>query len=251
MCTLVLLHRPDADWPLIVGANRDEQYGRTWEPPAAHWPERPEVVGGLDELGEGSWFGMNRYGLVAAVANRAGTLGPQAGRRSRGELVLEALEHADAEHAAQALADLEPRAYRAFNLFVGGPTAAYWVAHREDGSEHIEVNDMPAGVHLLTSGELDDPDDLRIARYRPRFEQAAVPDPEAGDWGEWETLLADTDPGDGPAEAAMNFAVNGFGTVCSHLAAVPRYPGHGPDPVFRFAPGAPHRVTYANIPVVR
>jgi len=251
MCTLIALYRPDHDWPLLVGANRDEQYGRAWEPPAAHWPERPEVVAGLDELGEGSWFGMNPYGLVAAVANRAGTLGPQAGKRSRGELVLEALEHAQAEDAARALADIEPRAYRAFNLFVGGPTAAYWVAHREDGSDTIEVAELAPGLHMLTAGELDDPADPRIATYRPRFEQATVPDPEAGDWTEWQALLADTDHPEGRPEAAMNLAMDGFGTVCSHLAAVPRYPGYGPSPVFRFAAGPPHRTHFTDIAVVK
>jgi uncharacterized protein with NRDE domain len=248
MCTLVVLHRPDADWPLIVGANRDEQYGRPWEPPAAHWPERPEVVAPLDELGGGSWFGVNRYGLVAAVANRAGTLGPVPGRRSRGELVLEALEHADADTAIGALADLEPAAYRGFNLFVGGPDGAYWVAHREDMAG-IVVDAVPAGLHMLTSGELDDPGDARIAHHLPRFREAEVPDPETGDWSGWEALLADPEPADERPETALNLTLEGFGTVCSQLAAVPRYPGYGLGPVFRFAPGPPARTLFEDIPL--
>ena len=48
MCTLVLLSRPGHAWPLLVAANRDESLERPWRPPAAHWPDRPGVVGGLD-----------------------------------------------------------------------------------------------------------------------------------------------------------------------------------------------------------
>ncbi|MFB6261281.1 MAG: NRDE family protein [Thiohalorhabdaceae bacterium] len=248
MCTLVVLNRPDADWPIIIGANRDEQYGRAWEPPAPHWPERPEVVAPLDELADGTWFGVNRYGLVAAVANRAGTHGPLAGKRSRGQLVLEALEHADVDTAIKALADLEPAAYRGFTLLVAGPDGAYWVAHRED-SRGMAVDAVPEGLHMLTNGELDDPADARIALNRPRFEAAQAPDPETGDFAGWEALLGDPEPRDERPETALTLALDGFGTVCSHLAAVPRYPGYGAGPVFRFAPGPPDRTPFETVDI--
>jgi len=84
MCTLVLLRRPGHQWPLILGANRDEMVGRPWKPPGRHWDDRPNVVAGLDELAGGSWLGVNDEGVVAAVLNRVGTLGPADGKRSRG-----------------------------------------------------------------------------------------------------------------------------------------------------------------------
>ena len=59
MCTLVILRRPDHPWPVMIGANRDEMIGRPWLPPARHWPDRPEVVAGHDELAGGSWLGIN------------------------------------------------------------------------------------------------------------------------------------------------------------------------------------------------
>src|SRR5579862_3413527 len=100
MCTIVMLRQPEHDWPLILGANRDEMANRPSRSPGRHWPDRPEVVAGLDELAGGSWLGVNDHGVLAAILNRAGALGPQAGKRSRGELVLEALDHADAIEAA-------------------------------------------------------------------------------------------------------------------------------------------------------
>src|SRR5208282_1532414 len=108
MCTVVLLLRPGHAWPVLIAANRDEMLSRPWQPPAAYWPDRPGVVAGLDELAGGSWLGINRHGVVAGILNRHGSLGPAAGKRSRGELVLEALDHADAVQAAAAFAELDP-----------------------------------------------------------------------------------------------------------------------------------------------
>src|SRR5579859_2856423 len=142
MCTLVLLRRPGENWPLILGANRDEMVGRPWQAPGRHWPDRPNVVAGLDELAGGSWFGVNDEGVVAAILNRVGTLGPAAGKRSRGELVLDALDFADAADAAWSLADLDSRAYRPFNLMIADNRDAFWLAHR--GTDRITVTEIPA-----------------------------------------------------------------------------------------------------------
>lgn len=107
---------------------------RPWLPPGRHWQDRPEVLAGLDKPMGGSWLVVNDYGVAAVVTNREGTLGPATGKRSRGELVLEALDHANAGDAVQALADLEPRAYRAFNLFNGDPVSAFWLRHQDKES---------------------------------------------------------------------------------------------------------------------
>src|SRR5258707_251483 len=80
--------RPEHAWPVIIGANRDEMIGRPSQPPGRHWPDRAEIVGGLDLLAGGSWLGVNDWGVAAAILNRQGSLGPAAGLRSRGELVL-------------------------------------------------------------------------------------------------------------------------------------------------------------------
>ena len=82
MCTLVLLRRPGHPWPLVLAANRDEMADRPWRPPGRHWPDRPGVVGGRDDLAGGSWLALNDFGMVAAVLNRHGSLGPEADRKS-------------------------------------------------------------------------------------------------------------------------------------------------------------------------
>ena len=96
MCTFIILRRPGHDWPVLIAANRDEMTDRPWQAPARHWPDRPDVVGGLDELAGGTWLAANDTNVVAAVLNREGSLGPTTDKRSRGELVLDSVDYPDA-----------------------------------------------------------------------------------------------------------------------------------------------------------
>ncbi|MCP4042322.1 MAG: NRDE family protein, partial [Gammaproteobacteria bacterium] len=183
MCTLIVLHRPGHKWPLLLAGNRDEMNDRPWRSPARHWPDRPEVIAGLDGEAGGSWLGMNDHGLVATVMNRTGTLGAAPGKRSRGELVLEALDHAEAKEAAMALTHLNPAAYRPFNLVVADSTSAYWLRHTGgDSRRRVEMLDIPPGLSMLTAHELNDLKSPRIRSYLHLFRQARVPDPAEGDW---------------------------------------------------------------------
>jgi len=251
MCTLVILRRPNHDWRVLVAANRDEMRNRPSRPPGRHWDDRPEVVAGLDETGGGSWLGMNDHGLIAAVMNREGTLGALPGKRSRGELVLEALDHAAAGEAAGALADLHPDAYRPFNLVIADPRDAYWLRHGGDGE--IRVHPIPPGLHMLTAAELDDPRNPRIRTYFESFRKAALPDPEGEVWDEWASLLASRyHPAGTEPTAAMNLDLpSGFGTVSSSLLALPSHPGLGPDAVWLHADGPPDRTPFQPVSLQR
>lgn len=264
MCTVVLLRRPGHPWPLLIAANRDEMADRPWKAPARHWPDRADVVAGLDELAGGTWMGLNDEGVVAAILNRHGTLGPKPGMRSRGELVLEALDHADASDAAEALADLDGRAYRPFNMVVADNRDAWWLRHagREDG--HIEVHAIPDGLSMVTAFDLNDDSDPRIHVHRPRFAAAEAPDPDRGDWDAWEHLLASHETGagrpggsleDGHTEGAerrgaMCFTTaHGFQTVSSSLLALPAAEHAATPPVWRFAAGPPDTTPFALVPL--
>lgn len=264
MCTAVILRRPGASWPLLFAGNRDEMDGRPWRAPNRHWPDRGEVVAGLDVLSDGSWMGVNDHGLLAAVLNTPDTLGPAPDKRSRGELVLEALDHAEAREAADALADIEPRAYRGFHLIVADAHAAYWLRHPGESGGNgapgpgIQVAAIPEGLSMLTAHDLNDTESSRrMARYLPRFAAAPPPDPDAGDWAAWERLLGEG-PGDDDtadpeaARAAMCFRLNsGFGTVCASLVGVPARPRTLDEvprgPHLRFAAGPPGTTPFRDI----
>lgn len=241
MCTLVILRRPAHAWPLLLAGNRDERDTRPWLPPGRHWPQRPGVVAGLDCLGGGSWVGVNDAGVVAVVMNRAGTLGPAPGKRSRGELVLEGLDQGTARAAARALRTLDTSAYRPFNLVLGDAREAFWLCHRGDGSGMPDVHPIPPGLHLLSSRELNDTRQPRVRLFLPRFQAVPPPDPARGDWEAWIDLLRDRDyPTEEGPTAAMNFRLDtGFGTVSSLLLALPDSTTGG-GPRAWFAAGPPH-----------
>jgi Transport and Golgi organisation 2 len=251
MCTVVFLRRPGHAWPMLIAANRDEMADRPWQPPGRHWPDRPEVVAGLDELAGGTWLGINDYGVVAGILNRPGTLGPVAGLRSRGELPLEALDHADATAAAVALKALDATAWRPFNMFIADNRNAFWIrslGERGDGRVAVEV--LPPGLSMLTAHDLNDTESARIRYYLPKFRAAPPPDPSKADWKSWETLLvsrkAEPEAGD---HGAMNIATpSGFGTTSSSLIALPFAHSTSPrKPIWRFGRGHPESVRFEDV----
>jgi len=237
MCTVVVLIRPGHAWPLVLAANRDEMLERAWEPPAAHWPDQPEVVAGRDRSGGGTWMGINRAGVVAAVLNRPGSLGPAAGKRSRGELPLRALAHADADAAASAIGALDAGEWRSFNLVLADRGGAIFV--RGLGHGRPQAERLSPGLHMVTAHDPDDPESPRVARHLPRFRAAAPP--ETDDWHSWRAVLADRS-GE-PGEQLNVQARGGFGTVCSSLLAVP----DGGPPVWLFAAGPPDEAPFVPV----
>lgn len=241
MCTVVLLHRPGHGWPLILGANRDEMAGRPWRAPGRHWPARPGIVAGLDELAGGTWMGMNDAGLVACILNRPGTLGPRAGFASRGDLPLRALDAPDARTAAESLAALDAMPYRPFNMVVADRSGTFWA--RWDG-EALAIRPVPPGLSMLTAHDLDDTESsARMGRYRPRFQAAPVPDPGKGDWKAWRDLLASREADASPRGAMCVVTDKGFGTVCSSLVGLP---ARG-EAVWLFAAGRPGEVPWTAV----
>jgi hypothetical protein len=220
---------------------------RPWLPPGRHWADRPDVIAGKDELAGGTWLGINETGVVAAVMNREGTLGPADTKRSRGELPLEALDHADAAEGAAALSHIDTDAYRPFNLLIADSRDAFWL--KATGDEPVAVAPLGEGISMLTAHDLNDLAHDRIATYLPRFEAAQPPDPETSDWGAWEELVASTDAaaGAGPRGAMAVTGIDGYGTLSGSLIAIP-VPGTTPrKPVWRFCAGTPGTTPWRQI----
>jgi len=247
MCTVILLHRPHAAWPLIFAANRDEMTGRPWLPPARHWPTRPQVVGGQDVQAGGTWLAMNDSGLIAGVLNRPGSLGPQDGKKSRGELPLLALEASTLDAAVARITSIDSRDYRSFNMVIAGTGGAVWLKSSGDLAEGAaSVHGIPEGLHMLTAHDLDDLESPRIRRHLPRFRAAPVPDPAAGDWTGWIDRLADrSSETPGIENGAMTIGGStGFATVSSSLIALAN---GGEPPIWMFAAGQPDKVSFEPV----
>lgn len=231
MCTVILLHRPGHAWPAIVAANRDERLDRAWDPPETWWPDHPGIVGGRDRTAGGTWMALNRAGVLAAVLNRPGSLGPAPSKRSRGELPLIALADApSAAAAARRLTALRAAEWRPFNLVVVDRSGGVFL--RGTGAGRPEAVPLPAGVSMVTAHDPNDLASPRTRRHLPRFRAAPPPEPDLEDWAAWEALLADDGYEAGMAEALRVPPVGGFGTVSTSLVAL------GPQgAIWRFAAG--------------
>jgi hypothetical protein len=191
-------------------------------------------------------------------------LGPAPDKRSRGELVLEALDHADAKDAAGALSDLDPAAYRPFNMIVADNRDAYWLARAEkpwSPDQPLRLERIPEGLSMFTAYDRNDASDNRIAAYLPKFQAATPPDPDKNAWDSWRTLLAGPEVR-GQAHSAMTFRMDGalekagkgiFGTSSSSLLALPSpEAAFGPEkkqPIWLFAAGAPESAAFQPVDI--
>ena len=179
MCTLVLVVPPPGGI-LQVAANRDEFLARPAAVPApsadGRWLAPRDLQAG------GTWLGVNAAGLFVGVTNRSA--GPRdATRRSRGLLVLDALESPDAVTLHRRLATLDPAAYNGFHL--GYADGAFAGLTWSDGST-LRQERLGAGVHVLTEQSLGAGDD----GARRRLVQEQVPAGELLDVEGWLGLLS-------------------------------------------------------------
>jgi uncharacterized protein with NRDE domain len=107
VCLIALAHSATERFPLILAANRDEDYDRPSHD-AHFWPDFPDVLGGRDGLLGGTWLAITRQARFAAVTNLRGATRRA---RSRGFLVSDYVTHGDLP--------AETHEYAGFHLIAG------------------------------------------------------------------------------------------------------------------------------------
>ncbi len=140
MCTLVLLHRKGL---VAVSGNRNELLSR----PASGPRIEKGVLAPRDQLAHGTWLGLNRHGLFACVTNRRGAMVDPA-RRSRGLLVLEALQATTARGLRQALGELRGDRHNGFHLVYADLEDAFVTWSDGVDLRHAELE--PDRVQVIT-----------------------------------------------------------------------------------------------------
>ena len=158
MCVLIIGVNWREDLPLVVAANRDEEYART-----ATLPE-PDLVGPMavlrprDLRAGGTWEGTNQAGLIVVITNRPdGDFDPA--RRSRGLLCQEILSQPDTSAVQRCLeAAVRAEPYNSFNLFFADPDGAYLASW----NGRLRTQRLGTGTHVLSNlhglGELPVPE---------------------------------------------------------------------------------------------
>jgi hypothetical protein len=174
MCTLALVIPPPGG-VLQVAANRDEFLARPAAPPG-RWDGRPWLAP-RDLQAGGTWLGLNAGGLFVGVTNRAG--GPRdTDRRSRGLLVSDALEAADARTLHARLSSLRPEQYNGFHLAYADGS---WAGATWGDGHHLHQEALGPGVHILTERSFGAGDDEARVEWL-RSEVARRPDPGVEGW---------------------------------------------------------------------
>ena len=147
MCILFLAIEQHPKYPLIICANRDEFHQRPTQ--AMHVWREPNILAGKDLQAGGTWLGLSSTGKFAALTNFRKLPLSEVPKKSRGDLVLQAL----ADTKINMTTELAARAsqYHGFNLIYGSLKQLYCY-----DSVNNQSHQLSKGVHSICNGALDD-----------------------------------------------------------------------------------------------
>ena len=236
MCTMAILYRVARGTPILIAANREERFDRPTQYPKIQ-SGTPRVVCGIDRQAGGTWLGVNQYGLLCTVANRPkAKLPPEP--RSRGLLCRDLLDRRNAkEAAAHAAKELATGAYAGAN-FVCADARYAAVVH---GGNRVEVVELTPGLHVITTGNMDDPRDERHQYVRRMLTLHTLD--SAVTFLAVASRVFSRKP---DSEGRRGVVITGgeFGTVSSTLLSLPRKIQHA---VYQYTSGPPCDNTYDDL----
>lgn len=240
MCTVIV--SVEGAGRLWVAANRDEVLVRPASGPR-RWPGEP-FVAPTDEVGGGSWLGLNTHGLFVAITNRFGAPRDDT-RLSRGQLVIEALRARSAEALHRQLATLSSARFNAFHLvysdgldcFVTWSNGATVRQQSLGLGQHVVTERSFGAVGQLASEQGPHAEPERVRYIRARLaELGATPSAEA-----LQGLLGTHRP-DAPLDSpCVHLPDFGYGTRSS-LVLFKTQPLEESD--WRWAEGPPDRTPF-------
>lgn len=150
MCLIVFAHQVHPDYPLILVANRDENYQRPTQP-ADWWSSQPPVLAGQDLQAGGTWMGITAEGRWSAVTNyREGVKG--VAPRSRGALTVgflqgqAAMPHEYVRHVA-----VSGTEFGGFNLLAGDTAQLAYCSNRGGKPQLLAPGVYTLSNHLLNT----------------------------------------------------------------------------------------------------
>ncbi len=146
MCTLIVARNVFEGFSIAVAANRDEMLDRLSEPPHIR-DGTIKILAPKDLQRGGTWIGVNEFGVLAALTNRI-DVKSRWGCLSRGQIVMEALEHSSAYEAYADTKRLDNEKLNGFHLVIADKTGMFLV--KCDGRT-IERREEDNGVLVVTN----------------------------------------------------------------------------------------------------
>jgi uncharacterized protein with NRDE domain len=247
MCTLIALHRVHPGAALVIAANRDEFFERPAQGPALRASHAGSVVAPLDTRAGGTWLGVNRAGVFAAITN-VSCPEPDPERRSRGWLVMDALAARSAREAAEKLEGLPMGSYNPFNLFVADAEDAFGFCYEES----VRAVPQGEGAWVIGNAPLDGAEPTKLAALRRRLEAVDAERADDGLLDDLADLCREHEPGPrGPLDAVC-VHTEAYGTRSSCLLRLSDAGLGDASSVLRWAEGAPCRNDYRDFsPLLR
>jgi hypothetical protein len=235
MCLLAVQYKSVPEAPILVAANREEEYERGSLVHSIQ-PGKPRVLSGVDTRAGGTWLGVNQAGLFVGAANRPRMVMPAA-PKSRGLLCRDLLRANSARHAVDmAMEELTANKYDGVNFIIADYESG-WAVH---GGDDPHVVELVEGLNIISSYDLNDMRDDRQKLAR-RLLTLQMLDSAV------KFLAVSSKAFARPPAAAdrPGMVVRGKerGTVSSTLIALGKKPR---DAIFQYANGSPETARYED-----
>jgi hypothetical protein len=157
MSLIAIQYRLVPEAPVLVAANREENYDRPMGVPSIQ-SGKPRILCANDEDSGGTWLGVNQNGLFVAVSNRRKIM-PTFISRSRGLLCKDMLRAASAREAVDlCLEEVMANKYNGAT-FVAADADGGWAVHAGDDVNAVELVE---GLNIISDQDLNDDRDDRV-----------------------------------------------------------------------------------------
>ena len=218
MCTLFIHRSKNSDWPILIANNRDEYLTRTFKSPGYHWNN--SIFAGKDISEGGSWLGLNKNGLCAAILNRASNKLKNKNLNSRGKIIIDILKKSDAKSALKYIESYFKKDTRFFNLFISDYKNAFWIKYDQNEFKSFVV---PYGFSIIDNYDLNDNKSPKQKLYRDIFLNKKLPNPTINYFKSWQDLLFLEEKYNNInlSSVFVKDKNNNYGTVCSSIIGLP------------------------------
>ena len=152
MCTIIIYRNHTATYPVIIAQIRDEKTYRKWLSPARHWPDKNNIIAGIDLTNGGSWLGINDTGIFCSIVNGANTLTENYDTgMSRGHIVTNILAHKNIASIRSFLQQNTSQLsqHKDFTLVVVSSKIAFCCINQ---NHKLSFEDIPLGLELHRNG---------------------------------------------------------------------------------------------------
>lgn len=155
MCLILFAYQVHASYPLIVAANRDENFSRPTRM-AQFWPEHPSILAGKDLQAGGLWLGITRSGRFAALTNYRDPAA-KPGNISRGLISKEFLLGEQSPENFLHTLSKNSNDYSGFNLLIGDNHGLFYYSNRDGSNASKRQSRLEPGVYGLSNHLINTP----------------------------------------------------------------------------------------------